>query len=99
MLRDGSCCELRPPADLRSVLLAHVLVDLDGRALAVEPVRAVAPRPGDPVVLAGLHVRVVRLEAVALRAAKALAAVVERGTALRERDTTDPRGPRQVVAP
>src|SRR5215204_1398482 len=81
---------LRQLADLRPILLAHVLVHDDRRALpGVQPVGAVAPGAGDPTVVARFDVVKVRLESAALQRGERLAAVVEGLAGLREGDAAD----------
>src|SRR3954451_6205668 len=67
------------------VLLPDVVVDLDWDPLAVEAVAPVALGARDPVLVAGGHVDVVRLEPGAAQAAQHEPAVVDRAAGLRER--------------
>jgi hypothetical protein len=53
--------------DLAPIFLAHIFIDLNGPAGAVESVAAATFGSGDPIVLAGLDAVVIGLEASALR--------------------------------
>jgi hypothetical protein len=49
-----------PTSDVGPVLLAHVIIDLNRNALPVQAVRTVLAWAGDPVLLVGFDVVVVR---------------------------------------
>src|SRR4051812_11425862 len=86
---------LRLPANLRPVLFAHVVVDLD--QARVESVSAAFFAPGDPILLAAIHVEVVRLEPPLAQALELPAAVVKRLARLGERHAANPRPTAQPV--
>jgi hypothetical protein len=62
LIRDRLVLVLRLASDLRPVLDAHVVIDLNRHALAVEAIAAVTLAAGDPALVAGLEVEVVGLE-------------------------------------
>ena len=53
----------RLSSDVSPILLAHVVVDLDGRASAIQRIPAMALRTGDPEMLACFHVIIISFEA------------------------------------
>lgn len=85
-------------SDVPPILLTHVVINLDGRAAAMQRVTAVALRTGNPEVVACLDVVVVRLKTQPFEALKAPAAIVNRPASLLERDSTNASGPNQPPA-
>ena len=73
------------------IFFTDVVIDLDWAIAAIQGVTAIAFRAGDPIVLAGCDVEIVRFEASTFEALKLLAAIVKGATSLRERDASDAR--------
>ena len=69
-LSDGLVNSFRLAPDLAPIFFAHVFVDLDGCAAAIERVTAAALGAGDSVILACLDAVVVGLEAATFQARK-----------------------------
>jgi hypothetical protein len=59
------------------IFLANVFVNFDGCAATIKCIATVALRAGNPIVLAGIHVVIIRFEPCALEALKLLAVVVK----------------------
>jgi hypothetical protein len=84
-------------SDVTPILLAHIVINLDGSAAAMQRVSAVALRARNPEVIACLHVIVIRLETQPLQTLKAPAAIINRATRLGEHDTTNARRPNHTA--
>src|SRR5439155_26836168 len=97
LLGHGLMNSLRLSSDVSPILLAHVLINLNGCAATIQRIAASALRAGNPVVLACLHAVVIRLEARALETLKRLTTVVKCAPALGKRDATNPRRARQTA--
>jgi len=69
------------PSDVSPILLANVVVNLNGRA-AIQCIAAVSLRSRNPIVLSIFHVVVVGLEARALEALKSPSSEVKSATGL-----------------
>jgi hypothetical protein len=86
--------EIGPAPDSDPVVFEHVLIHLDRRG--VERVHPVPVASRDPVLLAGLDIEVVCLEALPLQRLEGPALIRERRSALGVGDATDPRWPNQT---
>jgi len=75
------------------VFLARVLIDLDGKALFIEPVTTIPLRPRDPVFLAGGFFGVIRLEASSDDSTKNLVAIKDGSPRAIEGDSSDSGSP------
>jgi hypothetical protein len=68
---------VRLSSDVSPILLANILINLDGQTAAVKRVATPALRTGNPIILARLDAIVVGLETCALEALERLATVIE----------------------
>src|SRR5690349_16503048 len=59
-------------SDVSPILLANILIDLNGQTAAVERITTSALRAGNPIVLACLHTVVIGLEACTFEALEGL---------------------------
>src|SRR5512133_811998 len=81
---------LRLSSDDSPILLANVFINHNWCAATIQRIAPSALRAGNPIILAGVHVVVVRLETCSLEALKPLTTVMKRATGLGKRDASNP---------
>jgi len=86
---------LRLSSDVFPILLANVLINLDGRAPTIQRIATSPLRAGNPIILARLDAVVVGLETCTFEALESLTTVIECAPGLGQRHAPNPRVTRQ----
>ena len=76
-------------SNLRPILFAHVIIDLNGLGRWIQLILPVLLRAGNPVIFTALHIEVVGLKASALEALKCFSSIVNRGSSFGEGHATN----------